>query len=305
MSIKPKFNMYKFIKMEILINLLILCITLFVYIHIYNQYKTSNYLEIYEMDNISLTKDKFEELCELKQPIILDNIRILNFDIPSIKDNYGNFEVKLINRETKDTIIPIKLVTALELLNKDTSGNYISENNKEFLEETSLIKKFSENDMFLRPIGTSSIEYDIIIGSVNSYTQLSYNLNSRNYLSVLSGSVEVTLCPPKDHKYLFVNKDYDNFKFTSMIDVYAPQPEYRSEFDKVKLLRIILTPNKLLQIPAYWFFSIKIIETDTIVSNFKYDTYMKSLSTVPELFIKFLQNNNIKKKPSKSWRCIN
>jgi len=287
--------MYKFIKMEILINLLILCITLFVYIHIYNQYKTSNYLEIYEMDNISLTKDKFEELCELKQPIILDNIRILNFDIPSIKDNYGNFEVKLINRETKDTIIPIKLVTALELLNKDTSGNYISENNKEFLEETSLIKKFSENDMFLRPIGTSSIEYDIIIGSVNSYTQLSYNLNSRNYLSVLSGSVEVTLCPPKDHKYLFVNKDYDNFKFTSMIDVYAPQPEYRSEFDKVKLLRIILTPNKLLQIPAYWFFSIKIIETDTIVSNFKYDTYMKSLSTVPELFIKFLQNNNIKK----------
>tara|TARA_B110000444_G_scaffold82935_3_gene78386 strand:+ start:2888 stop:3655 length:768 start_codon:yes stop_codon:yes gene_type:complete len=247
------------------------------------------------MDNISLTKDKFEELCELKQPIILDNIRILNFDIPSIKDNYGNFEVKLINRETKDTIIPIKLVTALELLNKDTSGNYISENNKEFLEETSLIKKFSENDMFLRPIGTSSIEYDIIIGSVNSYTQLSYNLNSRNYLSVLSGSVEVTLCPPKDHKYLFVNKDYDNFKFTSMIDVYAPQPEYRSEFDKVKLLRIILTPNKLLQIPAYWFFSIKIIETDTIVSNFKYDTYMKSLSTVPELFIKFLQNNNIKK----------
>jgi len=293
MSIKQKFNMYKFIKMEILINLLILCITLFIYIHIYSQYKTSNYLEIYEMDNIS--KERFEELCELKQPLLLDNINIVNFDIPSMKENYGNFDVKLINKEATGTIIPIKLTTALELLNKDSSGNYMSENNKEFLEETSLAKQFSVNDIFLRPVGTSTIEYDMLLGSVNSYTPFGYNLNSRNYLSVLSGSIEVTLCPPKDHKYLFVDKDYDNFKFTSMVDVYNPQPEYKNEFDKVKLLHITLTPNKLLQIPAYWFFSVKMLETNTLVANFKYSTYMNTLSMAPELFMKFLQNNNIKK----------
>ena len=60
--------------MEILINLLILCIVLFLYIHIYNQIKTSDYLEVYEIDNIS--KDKFEELCDLKQPLLIDNINI-------------------------------------------------------------------------------------------------------------------------------------------------------------------------------------------------------------------------------------
>ena len=279
--------------MEILINLLILCITLFIYIHIYNQYKTSNYLEIYEMNNIS--KERLEELCELKQPLLLDNINIVNLDIPSMEKNYGNFDMKLINREAMGSIIPIKLTTALELLNKDTSGNYMSENNKEFLEETSLINQFSLNDIFLRPIGTSTIEYDMLIGSINSYTPFGYNLNSRNYLSVLSGSIEVILCPPKYHKYLFVYKDYDNFKFTSMVDIYNPQPEYKNEFDKVKLLHIRLTPNKLLQIPAYWFFSIKIIETNTLVANFKYSTYMKTLSMAPELFMKFLQNNNIKR----------
>lgn len=283
--------------MEILINLLILCIVLFLYIHIYNQIKTSNYLEVYEIDNIS--KDKFEELCDLKQPLLIGNINILNFDIPYIQDNYGSFDLKVSTKESSDMFLPMKLVTAVDLFDKDSSANYISQNNKEFLEETSLIKEFHLNDLFLRPVGTSSIEYDILLGSINSYTPLSYNLNCRNYYSVLTGSVEITLCPPKDYKYLYVNKDYENFKFTSSVDILNPQDEYKSDYDKVKFMKVILEPNKLLQIPAYWFFSIKILESDTLISNFKYTTYMNSLAMSPELFIKFLQNNNIKRNLAK------
>ena len=283
--------------MEILINLLILSITLFLYIHIYNQIKTSNYLEVYEIDNIS--KDKFEELCDLKQPLLIDNINILNFDINYIKNTYGSFDLKINAKDNNDMYLPMKFLTAIELFDKDISANYISQNNKDFLEETSLIKEFHINDMFLRPIGTSSIDYDIILGSINSYTPLSYSLNCRNYLSVLTGSIEITLCPPKDYKYLYVNKDYDNFKFTSSIDVENPQDEYKNEFEKIKFLRVKLEPNKLLQIPAYWFFSIKILESNTLISNFKYTTYMNSLAMAPDLFIKFLQNNNIKRNLAK------
>ena len=258
--------------MEILINLLILTIILFLYIHIYNQIKTSNYLEVYEIENIS--KDKFEELCDLKQPLLINNIGLLDFDIPHIQNNYGSFDIKITNKDATDMFLPMKFLTAIELFDKDSSANYISENNKEFLEETSLIKQFSINDLFLRPIGTSSIEYDLILGSINSSTPLSYNLNCRNYYSVLTGSIEVILCPPKDYKYLYINKDYENFKFTSMVDILDPQDEYKNEFDKVKFLRLILGPNRLLQIPAYWFFSIKILESNTLISNFKYTTYM-------------------------------
>ena len=283
--------------MEILINLLILTIILFLYIHIYNQIKTSNYLEVYEIENIS--KDKFEELCDLKQPLLINNINLLKFDISDIQSNYGSFDIKINNKDALDIFLPMKFLTAIELFNKDTSANYISENNKEFLEETSLIKEFSVNDLFLRPIGTSSIEYDLILGSINSHTPLSYNLNCRNYYSVLTGSIEVTLCPPKDYKYLYVNKDYENFKFTSMINILDPQEQYKNEFDKVKFLRVVLEPNRLLQIPAYWFFSIKILESNTLISNFKYTTYMNSLAMAPELFIKFLQKNNIKKNLAK------
>lgn len=283
--------------MEILINLLILTVTLFLYIHIYNQIKSSNYLEVYEIENIS--KDKFEELCDLKQPLLINNISLLDFDIPYIQNNYGSFDIKITNKDTTDMFLPMKFLTGIELFDKDSSANYISENNKEFLEETSLIKEFSINDLFLRPIGTSSIEYDLILGSINSYTPLSYNLNCRNYYSVLTGSIEVTLCPPKDYKYLYVNKDYENFKFTSVVDILEPQDEYKNEFEKVKFLRVILEPNRLLQIPAYWFFSIKILESNTLISNFKYTTYMNSLAMAPELFMKFLQKNNIKQNIAK------
>jgi len=283
--------------MEILINLLVLSITLFLYIHIYSQIKTSNYLEVYEIENIS--KDKFEELCDLKQPLLINNIGLMEFDIPYIQSNYGSFGLKICNKDSCHIFLPMKFSTAIELFDKDNSANYISENNKEFLEETSLIKQFSLNDLFLRPVGTSSIEYDLILGSLNSYTPLSYNLNCRNYYSVLTGSIEVTLCPPKDYKYLYVNKDYENFKFSSMVDIFNPQNEYINEFEKVKFLRIVLEPNRLLQIPAYWFFSIKILESNTLVSNFKYTSYMNSLAMAPELFIKFLQKNNIKQNIAK------
>ena len=283
--------------MLILINLLIFFITLFFYIHIYNQIKTSNYLEVYEIETVS--KDKFEELCNLKQPLLINNINLLNFDISYIQENYGSFDIKILSKESNNNFLPMKFNTAIELFDKDISGNYISENNKEFLEETSLKKEFSINDLFLRPIGTSSIEYDLLFGSINSYTLLSYNLTCRNYYYVLSGSIEVTLCPPKDYKYLYIHKDYENFKFSSAIDILEPQEEYKSEFEKVKFLRIVLKPNRLLQIPAYWFFSIKILETNTLVSNFKYSTYMNSIAMLPELFIKFLQNNNIKKNIAK------
>ena len=203
--------------MEIFINLLILSITLFLYIHIYNQIKTSNYLEIYEIENIS--KDKFEELCNLKQPLLINNIDLLNLDIQYLQNNYNSFDIKIISNTTSDMFLQMKFGTAIELFNKDTSANYISYNNKEFIEETSIVKEFSVSDLFLRPIATSSIEYDLLLGSVNSYTPLGYNLNCRNYYSVLTGSVEITLCPPKDYKYLYVNKDYENFKFTSSVDI--------------------------------------------------------------------------------------
>ncbi len=96
-----------------------------------------------------------------------------------------------------------------------------------------------------------------------------------------------------------MNNDYENFEFKSSVDIHNVQDTYRNDFEKVKLLRIVLEPNRLLQIPAYWFYSIKLLEENTLVSSFRYRTYMSSVSILPQLFVKFLQNQNIKRNITK------
>ena len=61
--------------MLIIINLLILCIVLFLYIHIYNHNKTSNYLELYELE--CLSKEKLEDVINFKQPMLLNNYNLV------------------------------------------------------------------------------------------------------------------------------------------------------------------------------------------------------------------------------------
>jgi hypothetical protein len=55
---------------EIIIDLFIFCLILFFYLHIQFHLKTSDDLEIYEIDQAS--KDKMEEICDLRQPVLLD-----------------------------------------------------------------------------------------------------------------------------------------------------------------------------------------------------------------------------------------
>ena len=62
----------------------------------YFQLKTSNDLEIYEIDYPS--KDKLEEICDLRQPILFNfqNERILDScQRQNILDTYGAFDVKI------------------------------------------------------------------------------------------------------------------------------------------------------------------------------------------------------------------
>ena len=104
------------------------------------------------------------------------------------------------------------------------------------------------------------------------------------------------MTPPKNTKYLYPEKDYDNFEYRSLIDPWNVQKEYELEFDKVKCLDVKLEESKLLFIPAYWWYSIKFNSSDTVILAFKYTTYMNAAALIPEYFKYFLQKQNIKHK---------
>ena len=285
--------------MKIIIGFLIFFIVLFLYLHIQFHLKKGPDLEMYEIDQPS--KDRLEEICDLRQPVLFDFncdkiIDTSNRDY--ISNNYHAFEIKIRNIRENDTnnelYIPLPIHSSVRLFNEDKTSSYFSENNKEFLEETGVIKNMKYNDEFIRPYMVSNCNYDIMMGSNKTCTPFRYEINYRNYLLLTQGSAQIKLAPPQSIKYLYPIYDYENFEFRSPVNPWEPQTKFIADFDKIKCLEFTLLPGKTLYIPAYWWYSIKFNE-NTSISCFHYRTYMNNLAILPYICLHALQIQNVKR----------
>lgn len=300
----------------LIVSILIFCIVLFIYLHIHFHLKQSNDLEVYEIDQPS--KQRLEEVCDIRQPTTFEyyNEQLLTqLSYQAIHNMYRAFDIhirdvsktppsssssstkndndaKKENENDYVLYIPVPLKIAHEVLKNDTERKYISEHNAEFIEETGLIKTFQLYDDFLRPYMVSKCTYDILLGSENTVTPLRYNLNYRNYFLVTQGTIRLKLMPPKDARYLYPILDYDIFEFRSPVNPWKVQPEYQDDFDKIKTLEIELYQGMVVFIPAYWWYSIQFIGSETTVCSFQYRTHMNTLSIAPQLVLHFLQTMN-------------
>jgi hypothetical protein len=274
---------------------------LFLYLHVYFQLKTSDDLEIYEIDNPS--KDKLEEICDLRQPVLFQfqNDRLFeSCQRSAILDTYGAFDIKIRNvkQSTLDNehnlYVPLAFSNALKVIREDTDNKYLVENNSEFLEETGLVKSFKYNDVFLRPYMVSNCGYDFLFAADGTRTPFKYDLNYRHYLLVTEGDIKVKLTQPKSSKYLYQQRDYENFEFTSPLNPWQIQGQYKADFDKIKCLDIAMKRGQILYIPAYWWYSIEFGKEASLCS-FKYKTYMNMVAILPQLVMKVLQTQNVKR----------
>ena len=289
--------------MKSILSILIFCIVLFIYLHINFHLRCSDDLEVYEIDKPS--KEKLEEICDIRQPVIFDyNVdNLLNeCNINNIEQTYGAFDIKIRNVKDYDSdselYLPLTLNTGREVFRKYNESRYVSENNGEFLEETSLIKTMRYNDIFLRPYSVSNCMYDIVFSSNNTKTNLKHEINYRNYFLVTQGSIKIKLIPPKSSKYLYTIKDYDNFEFISPVNPWDVQPQFKSDFDKLKTLEVTLNKGQIIFIPAYWWYSISFSE-NTSICTFKYRTYMNNVAISNHLLVNLLQNQNVKREIAK------
>jgi len=298
--------------LEIITGIFVFCIILFFYLHIQFHLKTSDDLEIYEIDQAS--KDKMEEICDLRQPVLFDCDEDINKIVETtnksvLLDNYPVFEIKIRDNISssasataasleEELYVPLPLHIACKLFKEDSNSAYFSENNMDFLTETGVIKNMTYNDEFLRPRLVSNCNYDVMFGSTGLVTPFRYELNYRNYFVVTQGSLSIKMTPPKSGRYLYPINDYENFEFRSPINPWSPQSKFKADFDKIKCLEIVLSPGKFLFIPAYWWYSFKFSE-NTSVSCFRYRTYMNNIAISPSIAMYALQNQNVERKIAK------
>jgi len=128
--------------MRIIISFFVFCLVLFLYLHIQFHLKTSDDLEMYEVEHAS--KDKFEEICDIRQPVLFsfDNQKICDTTNQSyILQHYYAFEVKIRNITDVDTtntelFVPLPIHSAIKLFQEDKNATHYSENNADFLQET-------------------------------------------------------------------------------------------------------------------------------------------------------------------------
>jgi hypothetical protein len=285
--------------LKIILGLFIFCIVLFIYLHIQFQLKTNDDLEVYDIDETS--KEKIEEIFDLRQPLLFyfDCKKIMDTTNKTyISNNYNSFETKIRNindNDNSELYVSLPIKVANKLFNDDKTASYYSENNKDLLEETSIIKSFKFNDSFLRPAMVSNCYYDVMFGSKNVFTPFRYEINYRNFFLLTQGSAQIKISPPHNTKHLYTNYDYENFEFSSPINPWNPQTKYCADFDRVKCLEFTLIPGKVLFLPAYWWYSIKFNDSNSSISCFRYRTYMNNVAILPYIGMHFLQLQNIKR----------
>lgn len=279
-------------------------VVIFFYIHIHFHLKKSNDLDVYHINYPS--KEKFEDICELKQPIIFHVSRLESmkdkFHVENLLKLYSGFEMHVRYLEREQTphfnddytnkYVSIRLKDLCVSLDENDVQNIVSERNEEFLDETGLIKLLKQSDYIMRPNLVSSCEYDVLLGNTGAYTPLRYHLHYKNIFMLARGKAIVKLAGPKNTKNVSLHKDYDNFEFYTKEKVWDVSND---ELDsKIHFLEVEMKENDIISIPTFWLYSIKFLESNTMMFGFFYHTYMSYLAASPDIAIHALQKQNIK-----------
>ena len=291
------------------LSLLIFLLSLFFYLHVHFHWKTSNDLEVFDIDDQEgVTKEKLDDVLQLRQPAFFSHVDLQPIvektSTTKLFESFGNFDFKVrnmsFNNENSNdefyVTLPINKCESLFALDKQ--GKFISENNADFLTDSGLSKLIAANDTVLRPSFVSRSKYDVLIGSKGASTPFRYEIYHRNFFVITQGSIHVKLSPPSNAKYLDIIYDYENFEFRSKHNFWVqPLPP---SVTNVKCINFIALEGSCIAIPPYWMYSFQFSEDKTSITSLQYMTYMSSLSVLPQIALYYLQNQNITRKTTKT-----
>ena len=245
--------------MDFWTNIFIFLVTILIYMHLQNQYKKKEDLEIYEMDYIS--NANLQEVCDLKQPVFfaIDHSEHLFSKLhPDLKEevvvkDIGDYH-RSSDTSTNITGISLSFSSAYGLMDSDPKHIFYSENNTSFLEEADFIPIFSK---FSSKIGTSwsvKTSYDLLFASPKVETPWKFHTASQRFLVTSPGEgIRVKMTPWKSRKYMDLVYDYDAFDFWA-----------RSvQENNMKCLDFDLKAGQVLYIPPYWFYSVEFLSSSS------------------------------------------
>jgi hypothetical protein len=276
--------------MNLVYPILTFMIVIFCYIHIINEYKVSEDLEVYEIDY--QTNNLLQDTCEIKQPVIFE--RQTKIDFPSLESFKQTVEIKDLNDYNDDNIIDsieLPCSTFLQLTRNDSLSRYFSENNQTFIDESGLGKIFQTLDNELKPNSIISTKHDILLASNGVCTPFRYHTDSRRFVNVVKGSIKMKMTSKKYTKYLDEIKDYENLEFSSRVNVWNDGNSIIT--DKIQFIEFDVPCGSIVYIPPFWWFSIKYKECDTVMLECRYSNICNKVAFIFDSLRHYLEEYNI------------
>lgn len=258
----------------------IFIIILTIYLHINNELKKVDNVQIYEIDY--LNNEQLQQTCDLKTPFIFI-LNIKNSNIGDLKDS-----VKVCDNQEKGHNISIDLSfsSAKTLIETDPKSRYYSELNYDFT-KNNMEEVFSNIDYYLKPKFSLLTDYDYMFGSKGTVTPLKYIIKNRNFIVVEQGEIQVKMIPFK-HSFNFkCTNDYKNLQYISKKNIWDEKHDEFFDTTDLKILDFNLKQGDVLFIPSFWLYSIKYVKNNTFIYNIHYQTLTNCLINIPN-YIKIL-----------------
>jgi hypothetical protein len=263
--------------------------------HVIEEHKISEDLEIYEMD----FKDnkQLQDICNLKQPVLfsLEEVEPTFFKgVDIIGDSQTSVMVK--DKSDIDNANSIKLPydSAKTLMKTDTSARFYSEGNSKIVSEINF--DFTKLDAHLKPALTIQSKRELLFGSRGAHTVMRYHTEHRKFLAIRNGRIHVKMTPWRSNRLLHITKDYVNYDFRSKVDVWEPQSKYASDLEQLKFLEFDVDAGYILNIPPYWLYSIKYPNEDRCeLYELTYNTPTNTISNLHLWGLYYIQHQNLKR----------
>ena len=253
--------------MNTLLYIIIFLVIVIIYMHIIYHIKTSNKLEVYDIDYTNV--QHLNEICDLRQP----------FTFRCTKDEVDIKKLNIISNNKINIIKKIKV--------EDETNKILSHNNDLLVKLPNIEEKMLDFENYIKPNFNITSLHDIIITDDNIKTDLSYSYNYRNFFHITQGTMIVRFVPPDNSNKITHYTDYELLEEKSNIDIWNNKP-------LLKFVEIKISSNDTLFIPPYWWYSFHFIEPTTILT-FKYRTLMNNVTILPKLIYSFINIHNRKR----------
>ena len=249
-----------------------------VYIHVMDEYKKGEDLEMLEMDYFGINGTQLNDACRLKQPLI--------FEFGKVEPElFRKLSTGAISRTTNESMnvldtsmpaaggggfFPLPFESAIQLMETDSTGKYISERNEAFMDDSGISSPVMTRFLhahFQPTFGNVETRYDFLCGSKNASVPWQYHTHSRYFVGVAAGKIQLRLAPWKNKKYL--GPSTKPRQYSSSCTGTNPN---------VRFLECTVNAGVVVFIPPYWWYTVTFLTSTTTCFGARYSTLSNKIA---------------------------